>query len=188
MDEEVPELPPVDKLLEDQVDGGSVLRDGLAAARLEKRVVKALMKHGGREEEHKKIIYEHMKVGNQALGVRFSEFHRRYPEFPIFLRFKPIRWLHQMSIADLFKGPARVRDAFFEAGPPPPVGWNGPTGLVFAWLHAGRPLKIVHDYHACPNLSGQRVTWDAADKPDVQNPRLLHLENFTDFLHSIGWT
>lgn len=158
-------------------------RQALAQLGWEEAMVSRILRLYGREALTAPIRRAcEEKTGHYRL--LFLWFADRFPDFPVWLVFRKVRYLHKLTMEDFLKRFSKtpIFDAWLEAQEVVPEAWQEeerPVGLVFEYLH-GMGAAILTD---CERLLGEDNT------RIVKNFRgkNLYLEPLDQFLEALAW-
>lgn len=111
----------------------------------EDKVVKHLFSSKNLLAEYKQLVNEKRQKGAGWI-LTFDDFYKVHPEFPVYLFCQKIPYIHEMTFEQLFKKPEKTKlvKAFINVNTDLEEGKL--YGLVFEWLHSGKPIKIIHNW------------------------------------------
>jgi hypothetical protein len=130
------------------------------------------------------ILRHRCKEATGTGRLLFTWFHNTFPDFPVWLVFDKVRYLHLLTMEDFVarftKTP--VFDAYLTARDAVPGEWaesGRPVALVFEYIH-GLGAAVITD---CERPLGEDST------RIVKNYRgqNISMESFDDFLKGLGW-
>ena len=148
-------------------------------------MVRKVLKHFGINITGAALRQSAGEFGESDLAT-FSWFVHEFPSFPVMLGARFIPYVHEITLADLYKRISRTKiySAYEELrAAAPDDSAEGKIGLIFHWPDLGD--MVLHDYETLA-VSGFRMSWYRAHERVLHLDTLVNNTSKSGFLHALS--